>query len=273
MERIDPEIADLIMPGEEMLLVASQSKNVPGGAISKPNRIYITNTRVLFKDPRLFGLRARIIDLKYEDIATVMLRRGIFSTEIYLKPRFSPQKIELPAVDKKVALHASLLIQRGMRGELHGSRSAPRTKTAAQAEVASTKSDPLNRLEKLAGMRERGTISDQEFQVLKEELMLSLKPEVSKERVPPQMRQDEAAEPASMEEFVAEGGQGQRASNICKYCNFAPLPPAAKFCPECGKGLQEEGNIWKMCPICDALMASDAVFCAACKQRFPETLS
>jgi hypothetical protein len=273
MERIDPEIAGLIMPGEEILLVASQSKNVPGGAISKPNKIYVTNTRVLFKDPRLFGLKARIIEINYEDIATVMLRRGIFSTEIYLKPRFSPQKIELPAVDKKVALHASLLIQKGIRGEFHQPRAASRTKLASQTNVTSLKSDPLNRLEKLAGMRERGTISDQEFQVLKEELMLSIKPEVSKERVAPQLLQDKATNPASLEEFAAEGGQGQRTATICKYCNFAPVPAGAKFCPECGKGLQEEGNIWKMCPVCDALMASDAVFCASCKQRFPETLS
>lgn len=273
MERIDPEIADLIMPGEEILLVASQSKNVPGGAISKPNRIYITNTRVLFKDPQLFGLRARIIEIDYENIATVMLRRGIFSTEIYLKPRFSPQKIELPAVDKKVALHASLLIQKGIRGEFHQPHGNPRARPSARADITSPKSDPLNRLEKLTDMRERGTISDQEFQVLKEELMLSLKPEVSTERVAPQMIKD-ATNPAALGEFAAEGGQVQRTTTICKYCNFAPVPPGAKFCPDCGKSLQEdEGNMWKMCPVCDALMASDAVFCAECKQRFPETLS
>ena len=264
IEKIDPEIAGLLAPGEEILLVASQSKSMPGGAVSK---IYITSTRVLFKDPKLFGLRAKIMDVSYGDISTVMLRRGMFSTEIYLKPRSSPQKIELPAVDKKVALHASLLIQRGMRGELQGRRAQqPRLQIPEKIEV---RPDPLNRLEKLANMKMHGVLSDQEFGVLKEELMLSIKPEVAKEKVQ-HMHQENLVQPAAQTLEAAE----KKPPGTCTFCNYTQVPQGAKFCPECGKALQvAESAMWKMCPVCDALMSNDAAFCAACKQRFPETFS
>ncbi|MEO9295288.1 MAG: PH domain-containing protein [Nitrososphaera sp.] len=267
IEKIDPEIADLLTPGEEILLVASQSRNMPGGAVS---RIYITNRRVLFKDPKLFGLRAKIIDVSYDDISTVMLRRGMFSTEIYLKPRSSPHKIELPAVDKKVALRASLLIQRGMRGELQGRRVPQPTMPQVQ-EKAEAGPDPLHRLEKLASMRTHGVLSEQEFNILKEELMMSIKPEVAKERVMPRTHPESIAQPAAQ----AFEGIEKKPPGTCTYCNFASVPQGAKFCPECGKAVQQpvETAMWKMCPVCDALMADGAAFCAACKQRFPETFS
>ncbi|HVX02180.1 MAG TPA: PH domain-containing protein, partial [Nitrososphaera sp.] len=84
LERIDRDIASLLMPREEILLVASQSKVVPGGLISSPDSIYVTTDRVLFKDPKMFGFCANITAVKYEDISTMMLKRGMFSTEILL---------------------------------------------------------------------------------------------------------------------------------------------------------------------------------------------
>lgn len=256
LEKIDPDIAAMLVPGEEILLVASQSKTAPGGALASPNKIYITNTRVLFKDPKWFGLKARIIDVSYGDIATVMLKRGVFTTEIYLKPRFSPHKIELPAVDKKVATHASLLIQKGMRGELGGKTHPPSSSVAAATTAATAYSlpaadaraaratisrgagsregeepgdDPLVlKLKKLGDMRRRGIISEQEFEVLKEELMYSAK--LDAEALQAQKEPPAAAAPASIE------AQGQN-SILCRSCG-APLPSNFKFCPQCGASLQ-----------------------------------
>ena len=257
LEKVDHEIAGMLMSTEQVLLVASQSKMAPGGALSSQNRIYITNNRVLFKKPGMFGLKAKIIDVSFDDISTIMLKRGLFSTEIYLKPRSSPQKIELPAVDKKIAIHASMLIQRGMRGEL----GQPNRKTYAPQKRMETRrhepaqfsaGDPTEKIEKIAAMKAQGIISEQEFQVLKEELMFSIKTEVSREVLP-----QRAAEPKPPG---------------CRYCN-AVLPDKSKFCPQCGKDLQVESNIWKMCPACDTLTTSDAVFCVACNTKFPKTLS
>jgi hypothetical protein len=262
LEKVDPEIAGMLMADEQVLLVASQSKTAPGGALSSQNRIYITNNRILFKKPGMFGLKAKIIDVSFDDISTIMLKRGVFSTEIYLKPRSSPHKVELPAVDKKIAIHASMLIQKGMRGELgplrkktYAAQKTEGSKRREHVEQAPSSGDPAEKIEKLAAMKGQGIISDQEFQVLKEELMYSIKPEVSKETMP-----------------VAAQPKHDPKAPTCRYCN-ASVPESSKFCPQCGKDLQAESNIWKMCPSCDTLTTSDAVFCVTCKTKFPETLS
>lgn len=90
--------------------MAAKSKVVPGGTPTSTNKVYITSSRMPFKDPKWFGLKANIIDIRYEDISTVMLKRGVFTTEVFLKPRFSPQEIRMPAVDKKVAMQVRMLI-------------------------------------------------------------------------------------------------------------------------------------------------------------------
>lgn len=274
MEKVDPEVSVMLVPGEKILLVASQSKSVPGGAISSPSKVYITTNRILFKNSGMFGLKANIIDVKYDEIATVMLKRGVFSTEILLKPRSSSSKIVLPAVDKQVALQVSTFIQKGMRGEF-ASKTEPRQQVLAQHKP---RPDPVVKLERLAEMRRGGMVTDAEFQILKEEMMLTLQPEISGMEQPG--RQEPAfAEPPSLKQPAIEPKPASQPapvlkeeSMVCKYCRTL-VPRTAKFCMECGKELQLETNIWKMCPSCDALASNDAVFCTSCNQRFPETLS
>jgi hypothetical protein len=282
LEKVDPDIAAMLMPSEEILLVASQSKTAPGGTLTSPNKIYITTHRILFKDPRLFGLKARIIDVGYADISTVMLKRGLFTTEIYLKPRYSPHKIELPAVDKKVATHASLLIQKGMRGEL-GNSSRARHAATASADTGAARQmagmaashagrhdrgkkeredneedeadNPLLlKLKKLGDMRRQGIISEQEFDVLREELMYSVKHEpATAEQGVPAVEQPTAAAAtttatatASLAEppqppASAAASQPLGNSLFCNSCG-APLPAGSRFCSQCGKPLQTAAN-------------------------------
>lgn len=276
LEKVDPEVAEMLMPEEEIILVASQSKVAPGGTLYAPNKVYITNSRVLFKDPKWFGLKANIIDIGYEDISTVVLKRGVFTTEIYLKPRFSPQKIQLPAVDKRVALQVSMLIQKGMRGELVSHRAQQR---AGQGEH---QINALDRLEKLADMCQKGLLTEQEFQIMKEELMLTMRPEINFHNPAGAAKEMELYKPAAdTVELQTVPGQPAEVqvpdkpkdALSCRYCNHMDVPVGSKFCPECGQGIVEETNVWKMCPACDALMTGDSVFCTSCNKKFPETLS
>lgn len=264
LEKVDPEVAEMLMPDEDIILVAAQSKVAPGGTLTAPNKVYITSNRVLFKDPKWFGLKANIIDIRYEDISTVMLKRGVFTTEVFLKPRFSPQKIRLPAVDKKVALQVSMLIQKGMRKQPLSEKPQQKAKVPVEKQ-----NDVLVRIEKLAGMREKDLLTDQEFQIMKEELMLSMKPEISP--VPANASLEREFQPAEPEvTHAVEKPEGQPS---CRYCNFASVPEGSKFCPECGERMVEDTNVWKMCPACDALMTGDSVFCSSCNRKFPKTLS
>ncbi|MEO9362952.1 MAG: zinc ribbon domain-containing protein, partial [Nitrososphaera sp.] len=87
-------------------------------------------------------------------------------------------------------------------------------------------------------------------------------PELEQKIEPPKPAAQEVEKPKEEERAIA-----------CRYCGFASVPPVAKFCPDCGKDLKAETNVWKMCPACDVLTTNDAAFCSACRQKFPETLS
>jgi hypothetical protein len=115
---IDEEMKSMLAEGERILIIAEQSRTLPGGSLFTPNTILVTNRRVLFKDPELLGLKANIIDMNYRDISNVRLKRGIFSTEIYLTSRFEGRDIVLQAVDKDVAQRVISTIQSGINGDL-----------------------------------------------------------------------------------------------------------------------------------------------------------
>lgn len=174
VQEIDKEIRALLNPGEEVLLTASQARAVPGGSISTPNKIYITNMRVVFKDPKLFGLRANIVDVSYKDVSNVRLKRGLFSTEIFLKSRFLSDEVSLPAVDKQIAQQVMGMIQKGVRGELP--RQINTEDRAARVEVkAKEASDPIKELEKIGELRDKGILDENEFKTLKAELLKKMK--------------------------------------------------------------------------------------------------
>ncbi|MBA3750045.1 MAG: hypothetical protein H0X03_03975 [Nitrosopumilus sp.] len=48
---VDPEVKNLLMDQENVLLTPKQAKGIPGGSISAPNSIYVTNRHVIFKNP------------------------------------------------------------------------------------------------------------------------------------------------------------------------------------------------------------------------------
>jgi hypothetical protein len=168
-EELDPEIKSMLLEGEEILVTAEQGRLKPGGSITTPNKIYITNMRLLFKDPRLFGLRANIVDVNYVDISNVRLKRGILSTEIYLKSRFLSDEVRLPAVEKEVAQQVSGMIHKGMSGEL----SRPPAEKQ-EIEKAGSLETPMEKLDRIAQLKERGLITDEEFSKLKGEILKGL---------------------------------------------------------------------------------------------------
>jgi hypothetical protein len=266
-EKVDPEIAEILMPEEDIILVVSQSKAVPGGALYSPNKLYITNNRVLFKDPKWFGLKANIIDVSYANISTVVLKRGIFTTEIYVKPKSSSQNIHLAAVDKKVAMQASMFIKKGMKGETFSDHRQQEVKSDERQDGT------LNRLEKLAHMCQEGLITEQEFRIMKKELMSGTRAE---EGLNPMIETDAYCKSANMalpEHHVQQLPDSPKGPLSCRYCNRMNLPTGAKFCSECGHGIVEETRVRKMCPVCDTLMTGDSTFCTSCNKKLFKTLS
>jgi hypothetical protein len=158
------------MQGEEILLTAWQSRGVPGGSISTPNAVYVTNLRIIFKDPRLFGLKARIVDAQYRDISNVWLKRGVFSTEIFLKSRYHSSEVRIPAVDKQMAHEVFSMIQKGIRRE-HPHQSVLEEKLSPHSTSSNNTLSDLEEIKKLAELKVSGAITEEEFQQMKSHII------------------------------------------------------------------------------------------------------
>jgi hypothetical protein len=163
----------MLLPGEQVLLVAEQSRVAPGGSFTTPNKIYVTNRRVIFRNPRLLGLKADLNDFSYQDIANIRMHRGVFSTEIYLKSRFLSDEVVLPAVDKDTARRVNEYIRKGMMNQLPGQVISERaTAPAVEAPPAPVATrDPLADLERLHNLKEKGAITPEEYERMKATLL------------------------------------------------------------------------------------------------------
>ena len=160
-----------MMPEEEILFIARQSRVRPGGSLVTPNSVYVTNRRVLWRNPKLLGLKKDYIDVDYKDISNIRLKKGVFSTQIFLKSRFLSEQIELPAINKKDAAQIGAYIQKGMRGELPNQLISEKKSEAKYEPVKKLEEAPLEQLEKLGKLRDTGIITEEEFNRKKEEIL------------------------------------------------------------------------------------------------------
>jgi PH (Pleckstrin Homology) domain-containing protein len=160
-------IDKMLTEGEQVLINADQSRMMPGGSIATPNSIYVTNKRIIFRNPRLWGLKVDLMDYAYEDLANVELHRGIFTTAIELTPRFNSEKVKLPAVSKEVAEELFGAIRKGMHGDF-GLDDVTGDLVVQQQQKPD---DPISRLERLSALKEKGMISDKEFEAVKTRLL------------------------------------------------------------------------------------------------------
>jgi hypothetical protein len=160
-------IDKMLTEDEQILINAEQSRMMPGGSIATPNSIYVTNKRIIFRNPRMWGLKIDLMDYAYEDLANVELHKGIFTTEIELTPRFNSEKVKLPAVSKDVAEELFGAIRKGMHGDFGLGNDA----TGNVVEQQQKPDEPISKLERLSALKEKGIISDKEFEAVKTRLL------------------------------------------------------------------------------------------------------
>ena len=67
---------------EKVEIVAKQSRIHPGGSATSPDIIFITNKRIIIKNPSLLGARENYESITYDKITSIELENGIFSSEI-----------------------------------------------------------------------------------------------------------------------------------------------------------------------------------------------
>ena len=84
---VNPEeyekFADRLDAGETVLMAVKQSRVKPGGAaILTPNTIFVTEKRIVVRNPTKMGLGENIEDYPYDQITSVKLEKGMFSASI-----------------------------------------------------------------------------------------------------------------------------------------------------------------------------------------------
>jgi hypothetical protein len=192
------------------LLVAKQSKILPGGSTLTPNTIYATDRRIIIRDPYMLGIKANIVDIPYDIITSLNLEKGILSSRITFKAvgiissskrgmmdsiveGADDQEGVIEAIPKDKADDLMEIIRSGMKDN---TKSPPENNSAHElvTQKDNIKSPPeknstpeivtqkdyvsgenrgsvADEIEKLATLRDKGELTDQEFHKLKQNLI------------------------------------------------------------------------------------------------------
>lgn len=114
--KVEKDILNILLSGEEVLYSAQQSRVKRGGSFTTPDKIYVTNYRVIYRDPSMLGLKKYINDYHFKDISNVRMKKGVLSTEIYLNSRFESDEVVISGLSHEDAEIVVRLIRNGIYG-------------------------------------------------------------------------------------------------------------------------------------------------------------
>ena len=75
----------MLNPNEEVFVVARQSRLKPGGSKFTPNIVYATDRRIIMRDPSMLGLREEVVDIPYDLISALDLKKEYSHLVSYLQ--------------------------------------------------------------------------------------------------------------------------------------------------------------------------------------------
>lgn len=150
---------------EKVEIIARQSKHRPGGSMTTPDTIFVTDKRLVIRDPSLFGARENFISVSYDKITTIELEKGVFSSKIIIRaPGFAE---DMDSIPKKLAEQIVEYVKNSME----------KIKIESQKKQSlEVKESIADELLKLANLREKGVLSQEEFLKMKQDLV-NKKPE------------------------------------------------------------------------------------------------
>jgi Bacterial PH domain len=152
-------IKQMMDRGEQVQFVARQSKFRPGGSFITPDMIFVTNKRIIIRDPSLLGVRENIVSISYDKITSIEFEKGVFSYKIIIKAPGLTDEIE--AISKNVA-------EQIMR---HVKNSMEKIKISTHEQTIQAKALIADELLKFVNLREKGVINDEEFLKMKQDLL------------------------------------------------------------------------------------------------------
>ena len=173
IEKIDK----ILNSDEKVLLVARESRLMPGGSILTPNTVIATDKRVIIRDPYMMGLKSELIDIPYDVITSVKLQKGIFTSTILFKAPTMVNKSKLGLMDENISGEDD---QDGVIEALSKDKAEElleiirRHMKVTGSSEATSSIDTISiadEIEKLSKLKQKGSLSESEFQKMKQELL------------------------------------------------------------------------------------------------------
>lgn len=175
------KIKNMLNPNEKVLLVARQSRFLPGGSALTPNIVIATDRRIIIRDPYDLGIRSEIVDIPYDVITSVKLLKGVLTSTILFKAPALVNQSKLGLLDEDIegehdqggviqalpkgkAEDLLEIIRRGIRG-------INRTDEPSVQVGSLSIADELSKLSKL---KDQGVITAKEFDEMKKQLISQL---------------------------------------------------------------------------------------------------
>lgn len=175
------KIGNMLNPNEKVLLVARQSRFLPGGSALTPNIVIATDRRIIIRDPYVLGLKSEIVDIPYDVITSVKLLKGVLTSTILFKAPALVNQSKLGLLDEDIegehdqggviqalpkgkAEDLLEIIRRGIRGN---NRTDEPSVQLGSLSIA----DELSKLSKL---KDQGVITAKEFDEMKKQLISQL---------------------------------------------------------------------------------------------------
>lgn len=171
------KIEKILNSDEKVLLVARQSRLMPGGSAVTPDNVIATDRRVIIRDPYMLGLKAELIDIPYDVITSVKLQKGVFTSTILFKAPTLLNKSKLGLLDENIGGEDD---QEGVIEALPKDKAEElleiirrRMKSTGNGESTSDvdSMSVADELKKLSKLKQDGILSESEFQKMKQHLL------------------------------------------------------------------------------------------------------
>lgn len=167
------KIQSYLESGEQILLVARQSRIRPGGSLTTPNIIFATDRKLVIRNPMMLGLRESIEVIPYTEITAVHLKKGVFSSEVTITaPGLTTElgrffKLTrhgvagIPSIPKKKAENFVNIVRDGIK----------RAEASKEKQQITTTPTPLEELKKLKELLDIGAITQEEYEEKKKKIL------------------------------------------------------------------------------------------------------
>jgi Bacterial PH domain/Short C-terminal domain len=187
------KISHMLNPNEEVFVVARHSMFKPGGSKFTPNVVFGTDRRIIIIDPSMLGLRENVVDIPYDMISSVRLDKGVFSSNVIFKAPglissgrrgtldkmmegygdrsgLAEEEAIITAIPKDKGEDLVEIIRNGIDRDREVYRH-PQLEQPLQSQQEQPSISIADELIKLSNLKEKGIISEEEFQQMKKNLI------------------------------------------------------------------------------------------------------